>query len=136
MGRVKRSKKSKCRTCMAITHDGTLCKRLASCQLGCKLFCWQHAKRHETGTSCKSPRIKSCKKGCDPTNQQFPCLKKRTIFRSEKEFRKYCDLKASRKVRAPIKRKKRLALARKDAELEAKNLEQKQTVKRRVRFAV
>lgn len=137
MGRVRLSKKRKCRTCMALTKEGKLCKRTASCQLGCNLFCWQHAKQHKENEFCVDHNIKQCKRGCDKP-QTFPCLKKRTIFRNQQEFDEYCELRRAKRVPPDkrIKRKKRLKLAQKEAEQLALELKGKRRKRRKVRFAI
>ena len=33
-----------CNNCIAETSSGEQCKRLASCEYGCQVYCWQHAK--------------------------------------------------------------------------------------------
>jgi len=95
-----------CRYCMGLTARNTLCKRLASCQIGCKQFCAQHAVKYGgtvENSKCKSPKIKKCKM----SSNTYPCALKRTIFHNESAFAEYLALRKARQT--GVKRKEILA---------------------------
>lgn len=76
----------KCERCQALTKDGNVCTRKASCKLGCKYVCWQHAAIYEKGKYCEMTRIPPCRKpGHDPS---FPCRSQDKIYWNESQFEK------------------------------------------------
>lgn len=68
-----------CGQCQAFKVDGERCRRRASCKLGCKRFCTQHAQKH-TKKRCidgKGPTIKQKKtKRYTKTKRSFSTKKK------------------------------------------------------------
>ncbi len=65
-----------CRKCQGVTAKGTPCSRYASCRIGCKYFCWQHADNYVAKVGCPkrkaSPKKTSAKK---KTSKQKGILK-------------------------------------------------------------
>ena len=87
-----------CNLCLATTSRNKLCKRKATCKLGCDNFCYQHAKmyggKHKSRSKCveKLSMCKSCRK-----NKKFPCKKKRTVFMNNKDFKEWCNMVRARR---------------------------------------
>lgn len=84
-----------CKNCQAETGIGRLCKRLASCNVGCKKFCWQHAEMLGGGyarksKNCRDPEMSECS---IRSRNSFPCSKKNTIFWSKTEYNRWRNIK-------------------------------------------
>lgn len=100
-----------CKKCFGEIQDGSLCKRKASCQVGCKYFCWQHTK-NVGGTSkkgeCHDPKMSRCKIN---EENKFPCKKKITVFLNKEDFSEYEKMINIKKAsgKASEIRKKKLA---------------------------
>ncbi len=101
-------KRKNCRKCVAETLKGKLCKRSASCRIGCNYYCWQHAEMRSAG-KCKEKKVHVCKK-CGKKKQKYPCVKKRTVFNKKEEKEEYCKLKRDR-PKGPYKRGERQMIA-------------------------
>lgn len=97
-----------CKYCKAETASRNPCKRLASCKIGCKDFCSQHAvalggtiETHQNIKKCNDPDIQECYRGI----KEFPCKKKLTYFWSRNSYKKY--LKSRKSQRAGKKRSRK-----------------------------
>lgn len=66
---------TECKQCIAETSLGEQCKRNASCELGCKLYCWQHAIQYN-----KDMPNGKCRDPCSSNNNQsaYPCKDQNT----------------------------------------------------------
>lgn len=74
------------------------CKRKASYDMGCKFFCWQHAKEYGGEVDIESNYCKEKIPECSSCNSNsvFPCRKKLTVFSRQKDFNEYCSLKSKK----------------------------------------
>ena len=97
----------KCDHCRATTQDGKLCKRLAACKIGCYYFCWQHTKQYG-GIYIPNKLCSENLQECSKYNDIFPCIKKETVFMTEKEYKAFKKSKKKIKKTRPYKRKERL----------------------------
>nr|QBK86533.1 MAG: hypothetical protein LCMAC102_03280 [Marseillevirus LCMAC102] len=111
-----------CKKCIAKTQTGILCKRYASCKIGCNYYCWQHAK-NKVKKRCVDKKIYKCGSCKKLKTQKYPCVKKKTVFHQEDEMAEFCQLRkhpkgeyrrserkriavqASSKIQTPVKRK-------------------------------
>lgn len=88
-----------CNLCLATTTRNKLCKRKATCRLGCNNFCYQHAKmysgKHKPRKKCVE-NLSMCK-SCKFKTQDFPCKKKRTVFMNYEDFEEWCEMVRARK---------------------------------------
>lgn len=88
-----------CKLCLGETKLGTVCKRPASCKIGCKHFCWFHAKKyggsHTKGSKCME-NMSRCKRCNEQGPKRFPCKIKHTIFLTESEYNDYCNMRRAR----------------------------------------
>jgi hypothetical protein len=108
--KIEKSKRT-CKYCKAYTSANKPCKRLASCKIGCKNFCTQHAealggkvkRKNSRPYKCKQPFIEDCY--LDTT--EFPCKKKLTYFWSKRSWNSYIKSKKSGKIPKSQKRSKR-----------------------------
>lgn len=91
-----------CRKCQGITARGTPCSRYASCRIGCKYFCWQHADNYVAKVGC--PKKKTSKKKISA--KKTPAKKKRSNGSSKQKG----ILKPSR---SKSKKKKSIRFSRK-----------------------
>jgi hypothetical protein len=100
--KIQDKSKIPCRYCMANTKANKPCKRLASCKIGCKNFCTQHAeslggkvkRKNSRPYKCKQPYIEECYLDTD----EFPCKKKRTYFWSSRAWHSYLKSKKTSKI--------------------------------------
>ncbi len=82
-----------CRKCQGITAKGIPCSRYASCRIGCKHFCWQHADNYVDKVGCPRKRTSSKKKTSSkgrkkPASRQKGILKPpRTKSKKKKSVR-------------------------------------------------
>ncbi len=97
---IKRTKPKTCRLCLAETKQGALCKRLSACKIGCRYFCFQHAKIfggiYKPKEKCNE-KLKICKPCKSPTHE-FPCKKKTTVFFNSKDFEEWCQMVRAKRV--------------------------------------
>lgn len=98
-----------CNYCFASTQTGGKCKRLASCKLGCKYYCFQHVQMHggkyKKGEKCKE-KLKKCPFIRDKVHKSdFPCKRANTVFTRVSEWKEYRNLwKSKKKSRQAIKK--------------------------------
>lgn len=110
-----------CRYCLAETKQGKLCKRLAACKIGCRYFCFQHAKMfggvYTPRKSCKE-KLLQCKP-CSSPKRKFPCTKRHTVFVKDEDFDEWCDMIKSRrkagKVHKAYKKYSKVPMRRKSS---------------------
>jgi len=62
-----------CKRCQGRSKDGSPCKRKASCEVDCHIFCWQHAEKWSKTKGCTSKKLYQYRKkpgpksgGCGP----------------------------------------------------------------------
>ena len=112
-----------CRKCQGITAKGTACTRYASCRIGCKYFCWQHADNYVKRQGCpkkkkspkKSSRKKSSKKSSGKKSPKQKGIlkpprsksktKKKVRFKPKSSLTKVYPIPARPKKKAPVKKK-------------------------------
>lgn len=116
-----------CRYCMAMTKKGKICERLASCNIGCNFYCFQHV-RENGGVYVKGERCSENIPSCKVTPRVFPCKYKTTLFRTKKEY----DYQLLR-----LKKRKELAkIHRKQIKLSKSLQHYKRFLKKHVRFQI
>lgn len=91
----------KCGYCFAKTAAGELCKRLATCKLGCKFYCYQHAQKYG-GKYVKKSVCNDNIPSCLSEPRRFPCSIKRTLFMTQREWNNQKIRRKNKKVVADI----------------------------------
>ncbi len=94
-----------CEYCFGQTATGAQCQRKASCHIGCKYFCWQHAKKYGGKVykrrvskstpkgRCRDPDMQECGSCVDLKSIDYPCtIGYHSIMFNPKEYKEYCDL--------------------------------------------
>lgn len=100
-----------CGHCLAETKQGKMCKRLATCKIGCDYFCFQHAKMFG-GTYAPKKACEENLKSCvyDDEGRVYPCKAANTVFFKDSDFEEYFDLLRAEKpmrTKTPPKRRRK-----------------------------
>ena len=70
-----------CRECRGNTLRGTRCGRYASCRVGCKYYCWQHADDYVTKEGCPRRKRRSSRKRSSRASARDPGGDKQGILK-------------------------------------------------------
>ena len=117
-----------CKKCQGSTSKGLPCKRAASCRVGCKYFCWQHADNYSRKAGCSKKtssskeslsKKKPVKKGSGKKKPvvRKTCYKKKTVARKavytiQKGILKLPRSKSQKKKSVSFKPRKNLVQVR------------------------
>ena len=105
-----------CRKCQGITSKGVQCTRYASCRVGCKYYCWQHANNYVPKVGCpkkKSSKKKTSRKNSDKSSRQKGILKPSRSKSKTKKSVRFKPKKSLTEVYPIPARKKKTGRAKK-----------------------